>query len=64
MEKGTIQSLGLIMIVIGLGTALYFGGNQGFTAGIFSGLAYIGGFVVAFIGVYLAFLYGRKSSAD
>ncbi|MHA2365538.1 MAG: hypothetical protein ACXAC7_16395 [Candidatus Hodarchaeales archaeon] len=59
MEQRTARILGFLLIVGGLLTALTFGGNQGFSAGIFSGLAYIGGFIIAFIGVYFSFIYGR-----
>lgn len=64
MDRSTSQILGIILLVLGLGLALRFGGNQGFTAGILSGLAYIGGFVIAFIGAYLTFIYGRTKTRD
>jgi hypothetical protein len=60
MDRTQSRILGLALLIIGLLLALNFGGNRGFTAGILSGLAYIGGFVLAFIGAYIAFIMGRK----
>ena len=54
-----IRTLGFILMAIGLFTALAFGGNQGFTAGTNAGAAYIGGFILAFIGAFFAFFYHR-----
>lgn len=55
-----IRVLGVFLIVGGLGAALTFGGNEGFTNGPLVALAYIVGFLTAFVGVYLAFILGRE----
>ena len=64
LNQSIVNVLGIIFLIVGLSLALTFGGNRGFSAGILSGLAYIGGFVLAFIGAYLAFIYGRSKARD
>lgn len=60
MNKFTSKILGIVLIVIGIGTALTFGQNQGFSAGVEAGAAYILGFVLAFIGAFFLFIFGRE----
>lgn len=64
MEKYTIRIIGFFLLIGGLGLSLNFGGNQGFSAGLLSGLAYISGFIIAFVGAYLAFIYGRSTKSE
>lgn len=64
MDKSQTQSIGLLLLIAGLALALTFGGDVGFSAGVGPGLAYIGGFVLAFIGAYLAFVHGRQKNRD
>ncbi len=54
--------MGFIVMLIGLGIALALGGVEGFTLGPIAAFAYIGGFVIAFIGAYFAFVYGRTKN--
>ena len=60
MNIREIKIIGVVLLISGLLTALTFGGNRGFSGDVFSGIAYIGGFIVAFIGAYFTFIYGRK----
>ena len=64
MDTANMRIVGLVFLVGGLGLALTFGGNRGFSGDVFSGVAYIGGFIVAFVGAYLAFIYGRTRSRE
>ena len=64
MNQSIIRIFGIILLLIGLSLALTFGGNRGFSAGILPGLAYISGFVLAFVGAYLAFIFGRTKARD
>lgn len=48
----------------GLLLALYFGGVEGFTLGPLAAFAYIFGFIIAFIGAYIAFIYGKQRARD
>ena len=64
MDKSQTQSIGLLLLITGLVLALTFGGDVGFSAGIGPGMAYIGGFFLAFICAYLAFVHGRKKNRD
>lgn len=59
LNRSQSQLIGLIVMIAGLMLALVFGGDVGFTLGPLAGMAYIGGFVIAFIGAYFLFLYGR-----
>jgi hypothetical protein len=59
-----VRFFGASIMVIGLLVALSFGRNQGFTASTEAAVAYIGGFILAFIGAFLAFIYGRKRMRD
>lgn len=62
MDNANKRILGLVFLVVGLGLALTFGGNRGFSGTVYAGLAYIGGFVLAFIGAYMLFIAGRTRS--
>lgn len=62
MNQWILKGIGAIMIVIGLLTALTRGQNQGFSAGSEAAVAYIGGFVLAFLGVYFLIIHGRQKA--
>lgn len=59
LNQSEIHIAGVVVMLLGLGLALLLGGVEGFTLGPIAGMAYIGGFVLAFIGAYFAFVYGR-----
>ena len=56
--------LGIVLIIIGLVIAFLFGGVEGFSLGANAAIAYIGGFVLAFIGAYYAFLFGKQRNRN
>lgn len=64
MNQSQIRVIGIIVMLIGLFIALFFGGVEGFTLGPLAAFAYIIGFIIAFIGAYFAFLYGKKRVRD
>ena len=64
MNRKQTQLIGIIVMLTGLGIALLFGGVEGFTLGALAGIAYIGGFVIAFVGAYFVFVYGRQKHHD
>lgn len=64
MNAGERKILGIIIMLGGLLLALYFGGVEGFTLGPLAAFAYIFGFIIAFIGAYIAFIYGKQRARD
>lgn len=64
MNTITINILGVIIMIFGLLIAFLFGGVQGFSAGASAAIAYIGGFTIAFVGAYYAFLFGRQKNRN
>lgn len=69
MEQSRRKYLGIIFLIIGLTLGLGFSGNQsGFRAGdleaLFKGIAYIGGFSLAFVGALLLFYRERSERGD
>ena len=64
LETNQVHYIGYGLLVIGLLLALTHGGNVGGSGSTIQIVSYISGFVLAFIGAYLGFVYGRTKRRD